>query len=777
MVKGFGIDRAAVQAQVLGVPPGQVQLAGMVIGVVLCIVLGPRMGLAYQLPVLPVHGHGPQEPEGEVKAPGVRVVGPVVAGQVVGGDCGLEAQVQIPVKVHVLQDEAAVRGPAVGVGAGLRCIPGRMDEGRGLQDGELLGPAAGGGPQDPADPPAAAGGGAAAVELDAPGHPLAQLRPVRVEQRVPGPLYAPDLPDGGLAALHPLLMRQQPDGLVLADGLQQEACPVFKSVQGAHPALGGEAELPGQVLQGRILGIGGPGVVTVQIGGDELLRPVGPALRVGELHSVGIAHHVLLPGVPGGLHGPGAGLPLVPHAPAVAAGRLAQNAPALPDHRLTAGKLQPVAQPPGAVGCAVHGPGPLGGEVVQGLARDLRPLLLGKTRRVSLHDAPGPALLLRELRAGSVRWRAGIRRRAGLRRILPQAEGAGGGQGGRQRQGQGRRAPPAAPDAQNIPEPLPHDPRPAVEVGGQGGAAEEALLPPETGQEGLAVGPAVCGLRTGHHQIVACQLQIRLRLPDQQVDQGVEPVEARRTQQDQLIPQVPPLIMGELVAEDEPQLPLPPVLPGQKEPGPEETRQQRGPGGGGYPQNGRPLDPQLPAQAGADPDRVLGGAPAPPPGPAEKQGRAQKPPQPPGRPAGQPHPGQDAIQVHPPDRLRRDRWRGPAPAEDKALLPADGQLGHLDNHRGLRRRQDCRGPGGQLFPLDRGQQEQGCHDQPYPVPPPGAVAPVQGRLQRRQDQGRRPHHRAPFYGIQQQFHVYFPSNSSKYRRRSSRSFSPIARPS
>ena len=130
-----------------------------------------------------------------------------------------------------------------------------------------------------------------------------------------------------------------------------------------------------------------------------------------------------------------------------------------------------------------------------------------------------------------------------------------------------------------------------------------------------------------------------------------------------------------------------------------------------------------------------------------------------------------------PDRLRRDRWRGPSPAEDKALLPADGQLGHPDNHRGLRRRQDCRGPGGQLFPLDRSQQEQGRHDQPYPVPPPGAVAPVQGRLQRRQDQGRRPHHRAPFYGIQQQFHVYFPSNSSRYRRRSSRSFSPMARPS
>ena len=69
MVKGFGIDRAAVQAQVLGVPPGQVQLAGMVIGVVLRIVLGPRMGLAYQLPVLPVTVMGRRRQKAKSKPP------------------------------------------------------------------------------------------------------------------------------------------------------------------------------------------------------------------------------------------------------------------------------------------------------------------------------------------------------------------------------------------------------------------------------------------------------------------------------------------------------------------------------------------------------------------------------------------------------------------------------------------------------------------------------------------------------------------------------------
>ncbi len=366
--------------------------------------------------------------------------------------------------------------------------------------------------------------------------------------------------------------------------------------------------------------------------------------------------------------------------------------------------------------------------------------------------------------------------------LLADAEGAGGGQGGQQGQGQGRRPPPPSSLAQDVAEALLHHLRAAVEVGGQDPAAQP-LLPPHAGEQGLAVGPAGRPVRPGHHQAVARQLQIRLRLPAQQVDQGVEPVDRAGRQQQQLIPQIPPPVVGQLVAQDEGQLPVLIILARQQQPGAEEPRQHGGVHRAADAQLRGAPDAHLPANLAVQPAGLLAGAPAPATGPAEEHRRPQQAVESEGRPARQPRQGQKGVQLQRPPRrrlrgraagVRRGSRRRLRPLEGDPRLPAHRQLhpGHLNDHRRLRRRQ----PGGQPFPPHRGQQQQRRHDQPHPVPPPGAVPPVQQGLEQGQQGCRPADHHAPLERVQHLFHLY-PSSSSKNWRSCARSSLPMALPS
>ena len=248
-------------------------------------------------------------------------------------------------------------------------------------------------------------------------------------------------------------------------------------------------------------------------------------------------------------------------------------------------------------------------------------------------------------------------------------------------------------------------------------------------------------------------------------------------QQHQLVPQVPAAAVGQLVAEDEHQLPGRELLLRQQQSGSEQSRRHGGLHGGADGQGRSLLQPHLPAHRLIDPGGLLPGGAAPAPGPAEKApGSRQMVEQ------EQPRPRQPQG---PQNGLQGQRLPGPSsPGPGGEGRSAGGQYGHghavlelevhrdpghIDHHRRLHR-----SPGQQRLPPHRGQQQHHRQGQPHAIAPVGAVPPVQQGLQQRQDQCRRPHGGAPLQRIQQQFH-HESSNESRYRRSSSRSSGPMAR--
>ena len=150
-------------------------------------------------------------------------------------------------------------------------------------------------------------------------------------------------------------------------------------------------------------------------------------------------------------------------------------------------------------------------------------------------------------------------------------------------------------------------------MGGQGCA--RSLLAAHGPQQRLAVRPPGILVRAENHLVVARQLQICAGLLHQQIQQRVEPVQGVGRQQRQLIPQVPPPVVGQLVAQDEGQRLPAPILPRQVQAGPQQSHQHGRPHRAADSQGRRFFQPHVLPDGGVNPRGFFLRAPAPP-GPA-----------------------------------------------------------------------------------------------------------------------------------------------------------------
>ena len=257
-------------------------------------------------------------------------------------------------------------------------------------------------------------------------------------------------------------------------------------------------------------------------------------------------------------------------------------------------------------------------------------------------------------------------------------------------------------------------------MGGQGCA--RSLLAAHGPQQRLAVRPPGILVRAENHLVVARQLQICAGLLHQQIQQRVEPVQGVGRQQRQLIPQVPPPVVGQLVAQDEGQRLPAPILPRQVQAGPQQSHQHGRPHRAADSQGRRFFQPHVLPDGGVNPRGFFLRAPAPPSGLVPEQPRSRQDVQREYPRAAQPYRRQKLRQGPGPPNFRHSpRFRRSVcgPQGNGWPLPLDDlhlHLRHVDDHR--------RGDGGdaqQIFPLHRGQQGQRRQRQPRPVPPPCAV--------------------------------------------------------
>ena len=126
--------------------------------------------------------------------------------------------------------------------------------------------------------------------------------------------------------------------------------------------------------------------------------------------------------------------------------------------------------------------------------------------------------------------------------------------------------------------------------GGEGGGRTGLLR--GQGQEGMAVGLPLVGVHALHGPLVAGQLAGPGDLPPDEDHQGVEPVEGSDRRHSPFIQDILPPVMGQLMAEDAPQLLLPALIhvaqPGQQDHRAQESHQHGG-GDGGVAPEGQPL--------------------------------------------------------------------------------------------------------------------------------------------------------------------------------------------